>query len=363
LHQLDFSVKRARESRQPVLAFDLGGTWFRCGVMNELNQVQLLDKRPARTIWNCNGSIDRAQRQLLSYLIQMATAAPDELGTQSAGVSIGAAVNMLTGHVIGSAPLWGDQRCDIDFANILTTELPEFSWTLTNDVTALAMRLLTSMNRADHSHVAALTISSGIAYRTIELATGHIAVDPEYGMQGEVGHLPTHAFWRGDPIQARCDCGVLNHISAFASGRAIASLLASLPGLSELRPPSSPAGGGSPPSPDAAAMKQLARAVNDGHPVALEFLDFVTLPVAQMLAYQFALNPQVTQTVISGGVADRLGPPYFDALARNLQHLGLYGVPREDEGYFRRRLGRGNPDGFDALRGISIFARGVVPDE
>jgi 2-epi-5-epi-valiolone 7-kinase len=360
LHKTSFSVQKACENRDHILVFDLGGTWFRCGLMNEFNQVQLLDKRPARTIWNCNGSMDRAQKELISYIIQMATQTRENVNTRTVAVSIGAAVNMLTDRVIGSAPLWGDYQCDIDFADILTTEAPEFSWIIANDVTALAMRLLTIINPGQHTHVAALTVSSGIAYRTIELTTGHIAVDPQYGMQGEVGHLPTQAFWRGDRIEARCDCGALNHISAFASGRAIKSLLACLPGLAELRAPHMSNTEGEPRTADSAATQQLANALNDGHPLALEFLDFVTLPVAQMLTYQFTLNPQVTYTVVSGGVADGLGPRYLDSLVRNLRDLGLYGVPVDNESFFRRRLGRGSPDGLDALRGVAIFARGVV---
>lgn len=69
------------------------------------------------------------------------------------------------------------------------------------------------------------------------------------------------------------------------------------------------------------------------------------------------LNPQVGFTVISGGVPEGLGKPYFDSLIRHLERIGLYGVPSDDTNYFRRRIGYGNPDGLDASVCMIVASR------
>ena len=335
-----FSVDAARRADESVLVFDIGGTWFRAGLVHADSRVELLDKQPAISIRNCDDSVADLQRRLVSYIAEVTQKASFP-GLSRVAVSIGAAVNMKTGHVVASAPLWGVARCDMDLAAILVGRFPEFTWSVVNDVTALAMRLITSGAPPDVRHAAALTVSSGIAYRTIDLRTGDIPVDADYGLQGEIGHLPVEVFWRGRRLDARCDCGALRHVSAISSGRAIESLLTRLPGLTDLSAPpaqteariESVTGGG---------MLGLTVAVANAWPVAIEFLEFVTQPLAYALLYQMTLNPEVRFTAISGGVAEGLGQPYLDALIRNLQQLGLYGIPEQDTGYFRRRIALGN---------------------
>jgi glucokinase len=353
-----FSIGAARRVKKPVLAFDLGGSWFRFGlVAPNAHDVILLDKSHAHTVRNSEGSIRDAQARLIEYIVEGTRSADLCTDVSLAAVSIGAAVNMNSGHIVGSAPLWGAAACDIDLVGILSQLVPHLSWSVVNDVTALAMRLLMTAVPTSFDYAAALTISSGIAYRTIDLRSGHIPVDPDHGLQGEIGHLPADNFWRDHRLQARCDCGALNHVSSFASGRAIESLLDSMPEMAELTAPpvvSMPAE----PSSQHTRIQDLTHAIRKGDPTALEFINFVTRPLARVLIYQTTLNPQVGLTVVSGGVPEGLGQPYLETLIGHLEDLGLYGVPTNDSTYFRRRITHGNPDGLDTLRGAAVFARG-----
>jgi glucokinase len=351
-----FSVDAARRVDEPILVFDIGGTWFRAGLVHADGRAELLDKQPAISIRNCGDSVAGLQRRLVGYISEV-TQRTSFPGLLRVAVSIGAAVDMKTGHVVASAPLWGPARCDLDLTGVLAGELPEFTWSVVNDVTALAMRLITSGAPPGIRHAAALTVSSGIAYRTIDLRTGDIPVDADYGLQGEIGHLPVEVFWRGRRLNARCDCGALRHVSAISSGRAIESLLMRLPGLAELTMSSATTQARIESATDG-GIPGFTVAVAKAEPVAIDFLELVTRPLAYALLYQMTFNPEVRFTVVNGGVAEGLGQPYLNALILNLQQLGLYGVPEQDTGYFLRRIALGNPDGLDAIRGAAVLARG-----
>ena len=136
----------------------------------------------------------------------------------------------------------------------------------------------------------------------------------------------------------------------------MASLLTSLPGLAD---PGASSMATAPIECIAGSdIREFAAAVARAEPVAIEFLELVTRPLAYVLLYQLTLNPEVRFTAVNGGVAEGLGRPYIDALIGNLEDLGLYGVPKHDTGYFRHRIGLGNSDGLDAIRGAAVFARG-----
>lgn len=159
-----FSVDAARSARQPVLAFDLGGTWFRTALVGpEGEDVRLLDKSPARNSRNYGGSASYAQKKMIDYIADRAKTYCPESGISNAAVSIGAAVNMNTGRIVASAPLWGSFTCDLDLRRILTAEVPDLCWSVLNDVTALAIRLATVPIPHTPSHAAALTVSSAVS--------------------------------------------------------------------------------------------------------------------------------------------------------------------------------------------------------
>ena len=97
-----------------------------------------------------------------------------------------------------------------------------------------------------------------------------------------------------------------------------------------------------------------------GNATALELLDIVTKPLAHLLICQMTLNPDVGFTVLTGGVVESLNQEYVDALTRNLVNFALYGVRDQSEDYYRGKIGLGNLDGLDVLRGAAIFSRGMI---
>jgi 2-epi-5-epi-valiolone 7-kinase len=331
-------------SRTPVLAFDIGGTWFRSALVVD-GDVSALERRPAISYRTSSDDVEVLQRRLLDYLVTVARDAARRLGVTRAAVSLGAAMNGRSGLVLASAPLWGPAERPFDLHSLLRSGAGDIEWVLVNDVTALAASLLVEGPRTSRK-AAALTVSSGIAYRTIELETGHIPFDPEHGLQGEIGHLPVEVHWRSRPLHARCDCGVEDHLSAFCSGRGIEALLARLP---EADGSSAGLGGSD-------LLPRFASAVKAGDARALELLDLFTRPLAQVLLYQSTLDPEVGRTVLSGGVVDALEDAYLQSLKRNMHAFGLYMISHRDPGYFDRRLALARGDGLDALRGAGVLA-------
>ncbi|HWG98839.1 MAG TPA: ROK family protein, partial [Pilimelia sp.] len=271
-------------------------------------------------------------------------------------------VNHVTGRIVGSAPLWGPAVCDFDMAAALRRACPGIRWTVINDVTALATALIKDLAGA-RGPAAAVTVSSGIGYRTIDLDTGEIPTDRRHGLQGEIGHLPVELFWQGRRLHARCDCGADRHLASFSSGPGIVRLLTGDPDLGRLTAEwtSSPAADNA--QTEAVFLAAFAQRVHAGDPTAQLLLDLVTQPLAQVLLYQATLNPQVAPTVVTGGVAAGFGPTYRDSLLRNLARMPLYGVSHRGRDHFTRQLRLGPDDGLCALRGAGVRARGSAADD
>ncbi|KJK51717.1 hypothetical protein UK23_06150 [Lentzea aerocolonigenes] len=333
----------ARSSAVPVVVFDLGGTWSRSGVLDG-REVVGLERTPTSTVLGGVRAGDEARRRIISWLAETFDRISGATRVARCAVSLGAAMDGRTGEVVGAAPLFGAERFSWWPEKELRLARPEVAWTVVNDVSALAYALLHNDDVNQAGTAAAVTVSTGIAYRTIDLATGHIPYDRDNGLQGEIGHLPSRMDWEGRPVTALCDCGARDHVSAFASGAAVERF------LREIR---SPRWG----VPDG-TVETFAASVHNGHAGARAVLDAVTMPMAEVVLAQACLNPRVEHTVFTGGVVDGLGEHYLASLTGNLGRLGLYGVSDRDPGYFARRLRTGQADRLDALRGAGIHARG-----
>ncbi|CCH32529.1 ROK family protein [Actinosynnema sp. NPDC047251] len=328
--------------RHPVLAFDLGGSWWRVGLLTDACAVRLLCRVPAVNHRNTAKPVPGLQADLVDFVVERTREQRRRHGFDAVGVSLGAALNGHTGEVLGSAPLWGGGTAPFNLAAALREALPDVRWTVLNDVSALAVELLA--HSLPGRRATAVTVSSGIACRTIDLRTGHIPLDPVHGVQGEIGHLPARFTALGREVRAHCECGAPDHLAAFSSGRGIEALLRELPEARPLRDR----------SPDD-VVGAFTAAVRGGDPRARSLLDDFTRPLAEVLLHQAVLDPGVERTVLSGGVVDGLGDHYRDSLLRNLAALGLYGI--DDPAYFARRITRASDDGLAALRGAGIRAR------
>jgi len=347
-----FSAAAARADERPVAVFDLGGTWFRAGVFTGDGTVTGLRRVPAVGSRTGSGTVADLQRRIIDWLVrtsdEIRNDRPERVDT--CAVSLGAAMDHHTGEVFGAAPLFGPVRTSWRPADELAAQRPDVHWTVVNDVSALAYALLTDDNLGQYGSAAAVTISSGIAYRTIDLATGRVPVDRTYGLQGEIGHLPAQLAWDGQALTLPCDCGTDDHISSYSSGRGIEQLLHRLPAS---------AWGGTEAAERTGVLAAFSGAVASGRPEALRVLDAVTEPLARVLLTQACLNPEVERTVLTGGVVDSLGDAYLASLLSHMNRLGLYGMSDQDPAYFAGRIVRGRSDGLNALRGAGFHARGI----
>jgi 3-dehydroquinate synthetase/predicted NBD/HSP70 family sugar kinase len=328
--------------QMPVVAFDLGGTWFRSAVISPNGDAQDLRTHPAigRSRFP-HAPAAALQQGLADYVLSEVRQRRAELvgedGALAVGISLGAAINARTEIVIGSAPLWGPDAPVFDLGGLLRSAEPGVHWTIVNDVSAAAIAFAATVEELGVGRIAALAVGTGIAMRTIDVASRHIATDPLHGLQGEVGHLPAGPLEvDGRAFDLHCDCGALNHVSSFVSGRGLERVLAAH------------AGG--------MTVEEFAVRVRAGDAGAVQLLDAATRPLSRTLLDQAVLDPACELVALCGGVVDGLGDAFLHSLLRNLNELGMYGVSDHDEGYFRRRLVLTPPGSQLNLRGAGQAA-------
>jgi glucokinase len=320
-------VTVASAGEDSVIAFDLGGTWFRSAVVDSGGCVHDVRRTPSIG-WRAHpgASALDLQRRLLRYVLDdvVARCAQRPGAAPTVGISIGAAVHGTSGLILASAPLWGPTAAPFDLLCELAAAAPEVSWSIVNDVSAAALAFaeLPWVRMQGARKLAALTISTGVALRTVYVASGRIATDRDHGLQGEIGHLGADVLLAGELLSLRCDCGASNHLSAFLSGRGIPNVLAAAGYAQDARDP----------------LCAFVAAVRAAEPVALALLDAITLPLARVLLDLAVLDPECELVVLYGGVASALGEPLRRSVVENLGRLGMYGVTDRDPGFFDRRI-------------------------
>jgi 3-dehydroquinate synthetase/predicted NBD/HSP70 family sugar kinase len=326
----------AAEPSTGVLAFDLGATWFRSAVVDGgrlggIRRVPALGRAA-----DPRASVGELEWRLVDHILDEVArrrAQSDGEPPATVGISLGAAVHGRSGLVLASAPLWGPGAAPFDLAAALRSAEPACRWVVLNDVSAAALAFATMSWAADRRKLAAVTLSTGIALRTVEVATGRIAADRGHGLQGEIGHVPVEVQVGGRQLSLPCDCGAHDHLSAFLSGRGIARVLAVTGHLNERDDP----------------LAAFAAAVRSGDRDSLALLDALAMPLARILLDLAVLDPECELVVLYGGVARGLGEPLRRSVVRNLAGLGLYGVSDRDPDFFERRIRLVDGDDFGLL--------------
>ena len=151
-----------------------------------------------------------------------------------------------------------------------------------------------------------------------------------------------------------CDCGGLDHIGAFCSGRGIARIIAYLatqdPPLfqnSRLRPVIGET--------DLESINStFVDAVDHHDGLAAEILASVTLPIAELLLQIFTIDPLVHHVALTGGIVHAVGEPYKATVSHHLQRLGLYQISSRDQQVFDRRIRVAEPADRLAILGAGI---------
>ncbi|MCA8958489.1 MAG: ROK family protein [Planctomycetes bacterium] len=344
---------------RPVLVFDIGGTTFRSALAMPDGTLARRSARPAIGFRQHPGwSPDRLQTDLVAWLCTEAARLDHAAEGLPAAVSMGAALNGNSGYVFDSGPLWGVTEGGFDLPGVLRARDPGRSWIVVNDVTAALLRYAHELlperaRRADPGRMALITVSSGIAARVFDFVRGRLPVDPEFGLQGEIGHLAVRCTFESLPVHLACECGGADHLNAFASGRGLAALLEHLAAHAEDFGASDLARGAR----DAPALLGAAAAGDD---LARRVLAAGLRPLAEVLVGMLTHDPELDPIVLVGGVALSPGGAFLDVLCAELDRLGLYQVTERDPTYFRRRLRLGREDDDSGLIGCARLARGEV---
>jgi glucokinase len=264
---------------------------------------------------------------------------------------MGAALDGRNGMLWSSGPLWGPSTGPFDLAAALRQADDSFEWLVFNDITAA---LMWHVIRDDRSTTRTLlvTVSSGIGARLWDGVRRRIPLDPECGLQGEIGHLPISFMMDGKIIERDCDCGGKNHLNAFCSGSAIPSLLAAAvdratPKLLSSSPLANEVNPG---------FTELAAAVKSEDEFALSLVSHLTRPLADLLLCQLTFDPEIERIIITGGVVHGLGHNYFESVLAHLDRIGLYEVSARAPAFFRERLELGLADDSAGLMGAAIMA-------
>ncbi|MFK0120336.1 ROK family protein [Streptomyces sp. NPDC090994] len=322
-----------------AFAADVGGTWVRLRTGGADGPVERL-RSPSRL-----NHPDRPLALLREDMAELLCAAAPP-GAHAA-VSFGAAIDHLTGEILGSAPLWGAAAQPYDLGAVLRERRPDVTWRLVNDVTAALVDFAAAHARPGVRRVGYLTLSSGIAMRVADLERHRIPVD-DRGLQGEVGHLPamtTAPELRRAPLP--CECGGTGHLASVSSGPGIARV-AGLLGIAW----------------GPALPQRFPDALTAGDPRARRLLELCVEPVAHLLRTLWCLDPHLDLLGIGGGVVEGLGDHYAAELRRQLGLATSYADRGREPDWLAGRLVWCGPGAVDPLRGAERVGRwlpGIVP--
>jgi glucokinase len=335
-----------------IVVFDIGGTFFRSGIYTKENRLISIKQQPSLSfISRPNKQIKELKQGLTHYLINTTRCYAKQTKIRQVAISLGAPLDSQRGVIYGSGPLWGQDCALFDLQTQLSEAAPEFTWHIVNDVTAGLVHYAAHTPQQGIRKILFVTISSGVACRLLDARTRHIPLD-EFGLQGEIGHLPVTLNFEGHTLELQCDCGGRNHLAAFASGRGIAKLFALLAQHKPLLWQKSRL---------AALHAQgiehnaaLRQALKENDPFARTLLLLATQPIANILRDALTLDPEIDRVVLTGGVAINLAESYRAALIQHLSEHGLYLRSAFDPKLFDRCLVIANTDEANNLKGAAL---------
>ena len=356
-------VREAQTSASTVV-FDIGGSWFRSGLLSSDGELQATTRRRALNYRNVpHDDIREVQFALVDFLVQEAERLfnlnPHE-GKRTVGASIGAALDPRSGVIHDSGPIWGPNCRPFDLSAAVMSASPATDWSIANDVTAALVRHVFDQGRAGLRKTMLITIGSGIASRVFDYRTNEINVDDVCGLQGEIGHIPVEFTFRGIEYALRCDCGGENHLNAFTSGRGISDVIAAVsenePELIASSYVSTSAVGG----PNEVDLRRFAAAIETRDPSAIEILDATIYPLAKILVTLFTHDPLIDSVLLVGGVVRALGDTYRERLLTQLSRIGIYQISRFNPEFFEQRIMVGIVDDNSGLIGAGYIAQGKL---
>jgi len=343
-----------------VITFDIGGTSFRSALLTCEGRLAHIQRIPSINYRSMPGSsAANIVGRIAAYIAHIVKSFWDSPGFarrhSAIAISMGAALNAHTGTILGSGPILGEDTTPFDLETAIREHIREVSVTIVNDVTAslIAHSQLPSFRHA--RRLALITVSTGIASRTLDCSTPHVPVDRMLGTQGEIGHHRISFSLEGHPLSLKCDCGGADHLNAFASGNGIKRVLAQareiLPQeflLSDLRRSDLTSD---------AAVKALAEGVANGDALCRKLLRAITAPIAEAIKWHFTLDPEIDKLILTGGVCFLLQDYYLSAVLENLTALEFYPLTSGKETFWADRVVLGPRSDDAGLIGAACVAR------
>ncbi|HEY7095832.1 MAG TPA: ROK family protein [Terriglobales bacterium] len=339
-----------------VATFDIGGTSFRSALLTREGRLTSLQRIPSINHRSMPGaSATEVLGRIADYIA--GTAQSFSIRQPPAiAISMGAAMNAHTGVILGSGPILGDNSACFDLKRAIKERLPGAQVAIVNDVTAslIAHSLLPDMRHA--RRLSLITVSTGIASRTLNCSVPHVPVDAELGVQGEIGHHPINFLIDGQPLSLKCDCGGTNHLSAFASGEGIKNVLKQLPDVFPSKFAASVLSKGEDPD---VSLDRLADGLAKGDSLSKTVLRAITQPIAEAAKWHFMLDPELDKLILTGGVCFFLRDAYLESVIENLCELGYYPLESETDSFWADRVILGPISDDAGLIGAASVAREV----
>jgi C7-cyclitol 7-kinase len=284
----------------PAVLVDLGGTYLRCGVWHDHEQVRILERRripalnqdlPRNEVWN-------------DILVSIADFAD---GVRALVPKTAPIVFSFPGPV-------ADRRRIVDAPTVAggMAELPDIQSDLSrrtgrdvhilNDISAAAWHI---SRRVNASRFMVVTVSSGIGSKIYDCGHSHGVID-DVVYAGEIGHLKVDE----SPDALVCDCGGRGHLGAVSSGRGIERQLRLMMKSDEV-----------------SNEADLVPAARRGDAWAVNFIRERTKPLARVVL-DTVIAAGVQHVVVIGGFAVSLGETYREILQDHVLNQCDYRVMR-----------------------------------
>jgi predicted NBD/HSP70 family sugar kinase len=352
-----------------VAVFDIGGTWFRTGIVNRKGTLSNTFRCPAAHYLDGSGrGPAELQADLVQFLVESVARSRRETDhtISLASISMGAALNSHSGLVYNSGPLWGPACPPFDFLGALRIADPATQWLLFNDITAALAGCSEEFITESVRKLLLITVSTGVGCRLLDVKSARVPVDLDFGLQGEIGHLPVEVKVRGISLNRICDCGGVGHLNAYSSGRGIVNVITSLAkDYPELVAGSLLADArqavGEFRADQQRVQEMFSTALRAKDELAYEILLACTKPVADILRVALTIDPEIDRIVLTGGLVNSLGEIYFEALAEAFRSGGMYIVLDRDEEFLRKRLRLAQLSDTIGLNGAGVLAFGRWP--
>ncbi|HXZ41507.1 MAG TPA: ROK family protein [Terriglobales bacterium] len=343
-----------------VIAFDLGGTWFRSALLNREGRLTGAQRIPSINCRSMPGKwAGDIVDEIAAYVVRTAQSYWHSAllaGRRPAiAISMGAALNAHTGTILGSGPILGEDSTPFDLEQAIRRHLDGVSITIINDVTAslIAHSRLHSLRHA--RRLALITVSTGIAARILNCSVPHVPVDPALGTQGEIGHHPIAFSVDGHSLSLKCECGGADHVNAFASGHGIKRVLDRARVIFPQEFQTSHLNNGNAGS--EVSLNVLAEGLASGDSLSRKLLNAITAPIAEAIKWHFMLDPEIDKLILTGGVCFLLREFYLSSVLENLMASRFYPVTSEAESFWAERVILGPISDDAGLIGAAYLAR------